>query len=99
MSRSAPGSCRPRPRSEAAPWAVTSLCRGSPGRLLCKDEDEEHRERQVDEVRRFDQADGEEEQGLQLTLRFGLAGYALDQRATGKTVTNGCADCATTERH
>src|SRR3954454_24562030 len=62
--------------------------------LLRQDENEQHREGEVDEVHRLHQADGEEEQRLQPALRFGLTCHARDQRATGKTVTDGRANRA-----
>ena len=39
--------------------------------LAGEDEDEQHGERQVDEVRRLDQTDGQEEQRLQLPCASG----------------------------
>src|SRR3954449_5878587 len=71
-----------------------SLDRG----LLGEHEDEQHREGEVDEVHRLDQADRQEEQGLEAALRLGLAGDAGDQRATGQTVTDGRTDGTATER-
>src|SRR3954469_22577736 len=65
--------------------------------LLGEDEDEQHCEGEVDEVHRLDQADRQEEQGLQAALRLGLTGDARHQRATGQTVTDGGTDGATAE--
>src|SRR3954453_19465 len=62
------------------------------------DEDEQHGEGQVDEVHGLHQADGQEEQRLQLTLCLRLPGNALDQRATGQTVTDGSANGTAAER-
>src|SRR5438874_5494031 len=78
-------------RVRGCPWRRSSL-------LARKDEDEQHREREVDEVHRLDEANGQEEQGLQPALRLGLTGHALDQRATGQAVTDRGADRATAER-
>ncbi len=53
--------------------------------------------REVDEVGGLAQADGEEHEGDEPSLRLGLAGDTLDGRATGEPVTDGCADRATAE--
>src|SRR3954447_23254164 len=67
-------------------------------RLLGENEDEQHREGEVDEVHRLDQADRQEEQGLQAALGLRLTGHARDERATGETVTDRRTDGAAAER-
>src|SRR3954453_19333229 len=67
-------------------------------RLLPEDEDEQRHEGEVDEVHGLDQADGQEEEGGQPTLRLRLAGDARDQVPTGHAVTDGGADGAAAER-
>src|SRR4051794_24306130 len=64
---------------------------------LAEDEGEQRRERQVDEVRRLDQADGQEELTGELALRLGLAGDTADEGVTGDAVTDTGADGAATE--
>src|SRR5947209_449448 len=64
---------------------------------LAEDEGEQRRERQVDEVRRLDQADGQEELTGELALGFGLARDAADQGVTGDAVTDAGADGTATE--
>src|SRR3954463_3440721 len=63
-------------------------------RLLGENEDEQHCEGEVDEVHRLDQADRQEEQGLQAALRLRLTGDTGDELATGQTVTDRGADRA-----
>src|SRR6478609_7171995 len=62
-----------------------------------EDEDEQRHEREVDEEHRLDQADRQEEDGLQTTLRLGLASNTLDVGRTGQTVTDTGADRTTGE--
>src|SRR3954452_6692806 len=64
---------------------------------LAEDEGEQRRERQVDEVRRLDQADGQGELTGELALGFGLAGDTADQRVTRDAVTDTGADGTATE--
>src|SRR5262249_48748511 len=78
---------------------LPSACALAVKLLLGQNEDEQHREREVDEVHRLDQTHGQEEQCLQAALRFGLASHALDQRATGETVTDRSADGTAAQRH
>src|SRR3954464_12706757 len=63
-------------------------------RLLREDEDEQHGEGEVDEVHRLNQADRQEEQGLQAALGLRLPGDAGDELATGQAVTARSADRA-----
>src|SRR5215831_18981477 len=79
--------------------SACTVCAMTVRLLLCENEDEQHREREVDEVHRLDQTHGQEEQCLQAALRFGLASHALNQRATGETVTDRSADCTAAQRH
>src|SRR3954470_18118124 len=65
---------------------------------LAKHEREQCRERQVDEVRRLDQADRQEELTGELALCLGLPGDAADERVTGDAVTDAGADRAAAER-
>src|SRR5258708_5737086 len=64
---------------------------------LGENEDEQHREGEVDEVHRLDQADRQEEQGLQRALCLGRASHTRDQLATGETVTDRGTDRATAQ--
>src|SRR5206468_6347375 len=64
---------------------------------LGENENEQHREGEVDEVHRLDQAHRQEEQRLQPALRLGLPCDAGDELTTGKPVTDGGADRATAE--
>src|SRR3954452_16656602 len=65
---------------------------------VAEDEREECGEGKVDEVRRLDQTDGQEELAGQLALRLGLPGDAADQSVTGDAVTDARADRAAAER-
>jgi hypothetical protein len=79
--------------------SACTVCAMTVKLLLCENEDEQHGEGEVDEVHRLDQTHGQEKQCLQAPLRFGLASHALDQRATGKTVTDRSADSTSAQRH
>src|SRR3954453_8585340 len=65
---------------------------------LAEDEREQRGEGQVDEVRRLDQTDRQEELAGQLTLRLGLPSDAADQSVTGDAVTDARADRAAAGR-
>src|SRR3954447_8344285 len=64
---------------------------------LAKHEREQCRERQVDEVRRLDQADGQEELTGELALCLGLPRDSADERVTGDAVTDAGTDGAAAE--
>src|SRR4051794_34879111 len=64
---------------------------------LAEDEREQRGEGEVDEVRRLDQADGQEELTGELTLRLGLPSDPADQRVTGDAVTDAGTDRAAAE--
>src|ERR1044072_8579869 len=85
MSRWATGSCSSSRGRRGATWQPSSLT---------EDEREQRGERQVDEVGRLDQTDGQEELTGQLALGLGLAGDSADERVTGDTVTDTGADGA-----
>src|SRR4051794_33095246 len=65
---------------------------------LAEDEGEQRRERQVDEVRRLDQTDGQEELTGELALGLGLPRDAADEGVTGDAVTDARTDRTAAER-
>jgi hypothetical protein len=64
---------------------------------LAEDEYEQRHEGEVDEVGRFGQTDGQEEDRHEAALGLRLTSDALDRCATGKTITDGRTDRAATE--
>src|SRR3954447_21666139 len=92
MSRWGSGSCWCRPRRRARSLHASGVS------SLAENEGEQRGEGEADEVRRLDQADGQEELTGELALSLGLPGDAADQRVTGDAVTDTGTDGAAAER-